>query len=230
MKAFFRYSLLLLSLLLFALVVADLRAEFQYLAEASAWILVALGAVSLVGVKRAWPNQSAGRSVVVLLLFGALLALLVRTLGYERAALRSVAVWESARKSEGERIATKVSSQFEAICATARRAARQLARSSVMENALHALNGEGDVAIYVTKKKMNGSGFVEIVVSDTGVGIDPELRERIFEPYFSTRAAGTGLGLAIAKKVVEDHGGTITLESERGQGTSVRMLLPSVRH
>ena len=146
MKAFFRYSLLLLSLLLFALVVADLRAEFQYLAEASAWILVALGAVSLVGAKRAWPNQSAGRSVVVLLLFGALLALLVRTLGYERAALRSVAVWESARKSEGERIATKVSSQFEAICATARRAARQLARSSAIAVAVEGSDAEDYVA------------------------------------------------------------------------------------
>ena len=99
-----------------------------------------------------------------------------------------------------------------------------------MENALHALNGEGDIAIHVATKRMNGSGFVEIIVTDTGVGIEPELRERIFEPYFSTRAAGTGLGLAIAKKVVEDHGGTITLESERGHGTSVRMLLPSVKH
>ena len=97
-----------------------------------------------------------------------------------------------------------------------------------MENALHALNGEGDIAIHVTTKRMNGSGFVEIIVTDTGVGIEPELRKRIFEPYFSTRAAGTGL--AIAKKVVEDHGGTITLERERGHGTSVRMLLPSVKH
>ena len=108
--------------------------------------------------------------------------------------------------------------------------ARLLKRTllNLVENALDALNGEGDVVILVTSKRMNGSGFVEIIVTDTGVGIDPELRERIFEPYFSTRAAGTGLGLAIAKKVVEDHGGTITLESERGKGTSVRMLLPSV--
>jgi|GEM_PF-582868 len=108
--------------------------------------------------------------------------------------------------------------------------ARLLKRTllNLVENALHALNGEGDVAIHVTSKRLNGNGFVEIIVTDTGVGVEPELRERIFEPYFSTRAAGTGLGLAIAKKVVEDHGGTITLESERGQGTSVRMLLPSV--
>ena len=50
--------------------------------------------------------------------------------------------------------------------------------------------------------------------------------ERVFEPYFSTRAAGTGLGLAIAKKVVKDHGGSIVLESEPGRGTTVRMRLP----
>ena len=67
---------------------------------------------------------------------------------------------------------------------------------------------------------------VEVAVADTGVGVEPELKERIFEPYFSTRAAGTGLGLAIAKKVVEDHGGSIMLESEPGRGTTVRMRLP----
>ena len=78
----------------------------------------------------------------------------------------------------------------------------------------------------MTRASSNGERFVEVAVADTGVGIEPELKDRIFEPYFSTRAAGTGLGLAIAKKVVEDHGGSIVLESEPGQGTIVRMRLP----
>jgi two-component system sensor histidine kinase FlrB len=68
---------------------------------------------------------------------------------------------------------------------------------------------------------MGGSGRFRL-----GAGIEPELHERIFEPYFSTRAGGTGLGLAIARKVVEEHGGTITLESEPGQGILVRVRLP----
>ena len=97
---------------------------------------------------------------------------------------------------------------------------------NLVENALHAVNGEGSVDVKVIHESSNGARFVEVAVTDTGVGIEPELKERIFEPYFSTRAAGTGLGLAIAKKVVEEHGGSIVLESEPGQGTTVRMRLP----
>jgi signal transduction histidine kinase len=68
--------------------------------------------------------------------------------------------------------------------------------------------------------------FVALSVRDNGVGIEPDVRARVFEPYFSTRAAGTGLGLAIARKVVEDHGGTIALESAPGEGTEVTIQLP----
>ena len=105
--------------------------------------------------------------------------------------------------------------------------ARLLKRTllNLVENALHAVNGDGKVDINVRDGQSSGRS-VEVAVADTGVGVEPELKERIFEPYFSTRAAGTGLGLAIAKKVVEDHGGTIVLESEPGQGTTVRMRLP----
>ena len=105
--------------------------------------------------------------------------------------------------------------------------ARLLKRTllNLVENALHAVNGAGSVKINV-REGPNGVRSVEVAVADTGVGVEPELKERIFEPYFSTRAAGTGLGLAIAKKVVEDHGGSIVLESEPGRGTTVRMRLP----
>ena len=68
--------------------------------------------------------------------------------------------------------------------------------------------------------------WVEMEVADDGVGIAPEVRARIFEPYFSTRASGTGLGLAIVRKAVEEHGGNISVESERGQGTRVVVRLP----
>jgi signal transduction histidine kinase len=101
---------------------------------------------------------------------------------------------------------------------------------NLMENALAALNGEGEVSVQVARAAPPEAGdrrWVEISVRDSGVGIDPKVRARVFEPYFSSRAEGSGLGLAIARKVVEDHGGTIDLESEAGQGTRVRLWLPA---
>jgi two-component system sensor histidine kinase AtoS len=56
--------------------------------------------------------------------------------------------------------------------------------------------------------------------------MDRDALERIFEPYFSTRASGTGLGLTIAKRNVELNGGRISVESEKGVGTTVRLRLP----
>lgn len=97
---------------------------------------------------------------------------------------------------------------------------------NVLENAFHAMNGGGQVVVTVSPIQWDGKDWVEVAVSDTGEGIDPELKERIFEPYFSTRVAGTGLGLAIARKAVEEHGGRIFLESELGQGTRVSIRLP----
>lgn len=97
---------------------------------------------------------------------------------------------------------------------------------NLMENALHALNGSGRIDVSVGRIERAGESYIEIRVRDDGVGIDPEARARVFEPYFSTRAAGTGLGLAIARKVVEDHGGTIVLSSTPGEGTEVAIQLP----
>jgi nitrogen fixation/metabolism regulation signal transduction histidine kinase len=97
---------------------------------------------------------------------------------------------------------------------------------NLIENALNALNGSGRIEVQVSKITRGGTPFVALTVRDDGVGIEPEVKARVFEPYFSTRAAGTGLGLAIARKVVEDHGGTIALESEPGRGTEVTIQLP----
>ncbi len=71
--------------------------------------------------------------------------------------------------------------------------------------------------------------FVEIAVSDTGVGIPPEDLERIFEPFFTRRDGGTGLGLAISREIAVGHGGTLLCESVPGRGSTFRLTLPLVQ-
>jgi signal transduction histidine kinase len=72
--------------------------------------------------------------------------------------------------------------------------------------------------------------MVRLEVSDNGRGIAPQLMERIFEPFFTTRpqGKGTGLGLSICSAIVTAHGGTLTVESEVGKGSTFRVELPAV--
>ena len=95
--------------------------------------------------------------------------------------------------------------------------------ANIVENALHAMPGRG--ALTVVARHVDSS--VQIRVSDTGAGMDPQALARAFEPYFSTKTTGTGLGLPIAKRNVEISGGTITLTSERDRGTTVELMLPT---
>lgn len=68
---------------------------------------------------------------------------------------------------------------------------------------------------------------VAVTISDTGTGIEPENLEKIFEPYFSTKETGTGLGLALVKRIIEGHGGQISVESTPNQATTFRVWLPT---
>jgi signal transduction histidine kinase len=72
---------------------------------------------------------------------------------------------------------------------------------------------------------------VEVVIADTGMGIPPEHMPRIFDPFFSTKGVGkgTGLGLAISRRIVEDHHGSIDVESAVGRGTAFTIWLPAGR-
>ncbi len=96
------------------------------------------------------------------------------------------------------------------------------ALTNVIENALHAMPGGGAITIAVTSQP----GGVDVAVTDTGVGMDGEALERLFEPYFSTKATGTGLGLTIARRNVELIGGSIAVASQKGVGTTITMTLP----
>ncbi len=69
-------------------------------------------------------------------------------------------------------------------------------------------------------------GYMQTVVRDTGTGISAEDLPKVFEPLFSTKAVGTGFGLAVCRRIVEDHKGTIGIESEGGKGTTVTVRLP----
>jgi len=73
---------------------------------------------------------------------------------------------------------------------------------------------------------------IAIRVSDNGIGLPPEHRHHLTEPYVTTRAKGTGLGLAIVRKIMEDHGGEIVLEdaAEDGKGAQVTLAFPLKRN
>jgi two-component system sensor histidine kinase HydH len=71
-----------------------------------------------------------------------------------------------------------------------------------------------------------GGGGAVLVVADDGRGIAPEILPRVFDVYFSGSAAGSGLGLPTAQRIVEEHGGTVTIASEPGRGTRVTVTLP----
>lgn len=78
----------------------------------------------------------------------------------------------------------------------------------------------------ITVKTRQLDGTVEVAVIDRGSGIDPKHIENIFNPFFTTKSAGVGLGLAIVSKIVDEHQGKITVESESGTGTVFRVFLP----
>ena len=81
----------------------------------------------------------------------------------------------------------------------------------------------------VTVKTRAAVGTAEVAVIDRGSGIDPKHLETIFNPFFTTKPEGVGLGLAIVSKIVDEHGGKITVESEVGKGSIFRVLLPMER-
>jgi two-component system nitrogen regulation sensor histidine kinase NtrY len=102
------------------------------------------------------------------------------------------------------------------------------ALTNIIENALHAMPGTGRLTISARLEPATDASPVAVAVDivDTGIGMDADALSKIFEPYFSTKAAGTGLGLVIAKRNVELNGGAITVASQRGVGTTVTIRLP----
>ncbi|MEC4890275.1 MAG: ATP-binding protein [Nitrospira sp.] len=99
---------------------------------------------------------------------------------------------------------------------------------NVIVNAFQAMPEGGLCQVAARGCKADEKEWVELTVQDSGVGIKQDELPRLFEPFYTTKAAGSGLGLAIAYRIVEDHGGTIQVSSTTGRGTTVVIRLPAV--
>jgi two-component system nitrogen regulation sensor histidine kinase NtrY len=111
------------------------------------------------------------------------------------------------------------------------RADGQLLRSvivNLIDNAAEALEGEPFREIGVTTQLRSESDTIEISVSDTGKGISPEDKDKLFLPHFSTKDRGTGLGLAIAARIIAEHGGSLRMEDHQPRGSRFLIELPVV--
>lgn len=95
---------------------------------------------------------------------------------------------------------------------------------NLVANAIHAMPQGGTLRIELAQDPTR----VTLTVSDTGHGIPPELLPKIFDPFFTTKefGKGTGLGLTVVKGIIEEHQGTIAVESKEGQGTAFTISLP----
>ena len=122
-----------------------------------------------------------------------------------------------------DRIKFEISFEGPEYVITGDRAKLQTAFRNIIANATESVSRRGTVTI----KTAGRAGKMTVTISDSGPGMSRETLDRIFEPYFSTKDSGTGLGLPIAKKIIEEHGGSIRVESRPGAGTRVEVDLPA---
>ncbi len=93
---------------------------------------------------------------------------------------------------------------------------------NVVINAEQAMENGGELMIRTTRNKKH----VQIDITDTGTGVPKDILNKIFQVYFSTKKTGTGLGLPTTKRIIEEHKGTISVQSEEGKGTNFSIKLP----
>ena len=100
------------------------------------------------------------------------------------------------------------------------------ALANLIDNAAEAMKGSLLRVLGVRTALSEGGDAIEVTVSDTGPGLTDEIRERLFLPFYSTKHRGTGLGLSIAAKIVQEHGGSISAESNSPKGARFLLRLP----
>lgn len=104
------------------------------------------------------------------------------------------------------------------------RALIQQALLNLCLNAQQAMPHGGELMIQTSAD----GAWADVDITDTGMGMAPDLLERVFKPFFSTRRGGTGLGLSLTRRIIVEHGGEIAVQSEPGKGSRFRVRLPRV--
>ncbi len=98
---------------------------------------------------------------------------------------------------------------------------------NILVNAVQSMPDGGSLSIETSALPgQNGNGFVQVRISDTGCGIEGEILDKVVEPFYTTKEGGTGLGLAIVSRIVESHGGRVSIESEVRRGTTCSVTFP----
>jgi two-component system, NtrC family, nitrogen regulation sensor histidine kinase NtrY len=100
------------------------------------------------------------------------------------------------------------------------------ALANLIDNAAEAMQDSRVREIYITTSLLDGRDGLEIMIADTGHGINREVKEKLFLPYFSTKKRGTGLGLAIVRRIIDDHHGIIRVEENKPVGAKFLVELP----
>ena len=95
---------------------------------------------------------------------------------------------------------------------------------NLLDNAVAAVDGEGEIEVETAYNAP--LQFARVEIRDNGPGITPEDKDRLFEPYFSTKKAGTGLGLTIVRTIISDHNGYIRVQDNEPQGTTFIIEMP----
>ncbi len=98
--------------------------------------------------------------------------------------------------------------------------------TNLIFNAVDAMPDGGEITI----RSEDIGDSLQCSVSDTGIGLAPEIKDRIFDPFFTTKGQGTGIGLSVSYAIVENHGGTLTVDSVPGEGTTFTIILPFNTH
>jgi signal transduction histidine kinase len=102
--------------------------------------------------------------------------------------------------------------------------------SNVMRNAMQACERAGVVPqIRIDAHPDRDRKWIRVHVTDNGPGVDPSVRERIFQPFFTTRRDGTGLGLALVQKIIVTHNGRVSVSNDASGGAVFEMILPLAR-
>ena len=96
---------------------------------------------------------------------------------------------------------------------------------NIMLNAVQAMDNGGELSVSAYRREHS----IHVVVSDTGPGLSDEQLKNVFKPFFSTKHKGTGLGITISKNIIEQHHGTISLESVKNKGVTVTIIIPHIQ-